>query len=174
VYQEWNDEFGKSHEPAVIAAAQLIVEEIQNGSGQVYTRVDSRVAWSPPRKLAERVPASAKVVTITAEPTSGVAVPPGSPATVANPASVARIASLIDGLYRTEGLCDMAPPLPYRFKLTFRATAGGPPLATAVADVDSCDQMQFSIPGVSPIMLDEVNDRLVPAILADAGLHWSS
>jgi hypothetical protein len=174
VFQEWSDLFQTSRKPAVIVLAQLLVEEIQSGSGQVYTRVDSRVTWSPPRPLAERVPASAKVVTITAEPTGGAAVPRDSPATVTNPAAVARIAALIDGLYRTEGICNMAPPLAYRFKLTFSATAGGPPLATAVADVDSCAQMQFSIPRVSPIMLDEASDRLVPDILAAAGLHWST
>jgi hypothetical protein len=174
VYREWNDTFENFHEPAVIGAEELIVEEIQNGAGQTYTRVDSVVTWRTPRPPAERVPAGAKVVTITAEPMDGTAVPQGSPATITDPATVARIASLIDGLYRGGQPC--APlPMPDRIELTFRATQGGPPLATADADFRGCRQVRFSVPGASSLpLLAEVNDRLVPAILATAGLHWFS
>jgi hypothetical protein len=114
-------------------------------------------------------------VTITAEPVAGTAVPPGSPATVTDPAAVTRIASLIDGLYRAGPLCAPPPPTPDRIELTFRAAPGGPPLATADADLRGCRQVRFSVPGTSSLpLLAEVNDRLVPAILATAGLHWFS
>lgn len=175
VYRAWEDFFENFHEPAVIGQAQLIVEEIRNGAGQTFTRVDSLVAWIIPRPPAERVPASARVVTITAEPMAGTAVPPGSPVTVTDPAAVARIASLIDGLYRAGELCAPPPPTPDRIELTFRAAPGGPPLATADADLRGCRQVRFSVPGASSLpLLAEVNDRLVPAILATAGLHWFS
>jgi hypothetical protein len=175
VYQEWSDTFENFHEPAVIGATQLIVEEIRNGAGQTYTRVDSVVTWIIPRPLAERVPASARVVTITAEPMPGTALPPGSPATVTSPAAVARIASLINGLYRAGEPCAPPPPAPDRIKLTFSAAPGGPLLATADADLRGCRQVRFSAPGSSSLpLLTEVNDRLVPAILAAAGLSWFS
>jgi hypothetical protein len=173
VYQEWSDDFENFHEPAVIGAAQLIVEEIQNGAGQTFTRVDSLVTWIAPRPAAERVPASAKVVTITAEPMAGTAVPQRSPVTVTNPATVARIASLINGLYRTRYACAPLPLTPDRIELTFRAAPGGLPLATADADSGGCDNVRFSVPGVSSLPpLAEASDGLVPAILAAAGLHW--
>lgn len=175
VYRAWEDFFENFHEPAVIGQAQLIVEEISNGAGQTFTRVDSVVPWIIPRPPAERVPASARVVTITAEPMAGTAVLPGSPATVTDPAAVARIASLIDGLYRAGLPCAPPPPTPDRIELTFRAAPGGPPLATADADLRGCRQVRFSVPGASSLpLLAEVNDRLVPAILATAGLHWFS
>jgi hypothetical protein len=175
VYQERNDTFEDFHGPAVIGEQQLIVEELQNGVGQTYTRVDSLVSWTPPRPAAERVPASAKVVTITAEPMAGTAMPQGSPATVTDPATVARIAALVNGLYRNVGLCAPPPPTPDRIELTFRAEPGGPPLATADADFRGCRQVSFSVPGTSALpLLAEVNDRLVPAILSVAGLTWFS
>jgi hypothetical protein len=175
VYQERNDTFEDFHGPAVIGEQQLIVEELQNGVGQTYTRVDSLVSWTPPRPAAERVPASAKVVTITAEPMAGTAMPQGSPATVTDPATVARIAALVNGLYRNVGLCAPPPPTPDRIELTFRAEPGGPPLATADADFRGCRQVSFSVSGTSALpLLAEVNDRLVPAILSVAGLTWFS
>ena len=175
VYQEWSDDFENFHEPAVIGAAKLIMEEIRNGTGQTYTRVDSLVTWIIPRPPAERVPASARFVTIAAEPMPGTALPAGSPATVTNPAAVARIASLINGLYRAGQVCAPPPPTPDRIKLTFSAAPGGPPLATAEADLRGCRQVRFSAPGTSSLpLLIEVNDRLVPAILATAGLPWFS
>ena len=175
VYTEWNDSFENFHAPAVIGAEQLIVEEIRSGAGQTYTRVDSLVTWRTPRPLAERVPAGARVVTITAEPMAGAAVPQGSPATITDPATVARIASLINGLYRGGELCAPPPPTPDRIELTFSAKPGGPPLATADADFRGCRQVRFSVPGAPSLpLLAEVNDRLVPAILAAAGLHWFS
>jgi hypothetical protein len=175
VYRGWNDTFENFHGPAVIGAQQLIVEEIQNGIGQTYTRVDSVVTWFPPRPVAERVPASARVVTITAEPMAGTAVPPGSPVTVTDPAKVAQIASLINGLYRNVLPCAPPPPTPDRIKLDFSAKPGGPPLATADVDFRGCRQVSFSVPGTSSLpLLLEVNDRLVPAILSVAGLTWFS
>ena len=175
VYQGWNDTFEDFHGPAVVTLQQLIVEELQNGAGQTYTRVDSVVTWSPPRPAAGRVPASAKVVTITAEPMAGTAMPPGSPAVVTDPAKVARIAALVNGLYRNVGLCAPPPPTPDRIELTFSAAPGGPPLATAVADFRGCGQVSFSVPGTSALpLLAEVNDRLVPTILSAAGLAWFS
>ncbi len=175
VYREWSDDFENFHAPAVIGAEALIVEEIQNGAGQTYTRVDSLVTWRTPRPPAERVPDGARVVTITAEPMDGTAVPQGSPATITDPATVARIASLINGLYRGNQLCAPPPPTPDRIELTFSAKPGGPPLATADADFRGCRQVRFSVPGASSLpLLAEVNDRLVPAILATAGLHWFS
>ena len=175
VYQGWSDTFVNFRKPAVIDQEQLIVEEIRSGAGQTYARVDSLVTWIAPRPAAERVPASARVVTISAEPKAGTAVPRGSPATVTDPAAVARIAALVNGLYRTTSLCAPLPPTPDRITLTFRAAAGGPPLATADADAGGCGQVGFSVPGASSLPpLAEVNDGLVHAILAAAGLHWFS
>jgi hypothetical protein len=106
---------------------------------------------------------------------AGAAAPQGSPATITDPATVARIASLINGLYRGGELCAPPPPTPDRIELTFGAKPGGPPLAIADADFRGCRQVRFSVPGASSLpLLAEVNDRLVPAILAAAGLHWFS
>jgi hypothetical protein len=43
------------------------------------------------------------------------------------------------------------------------------------ADFRGCREVRFSVAGAPSLpLLAEVNDRLVPAILADAGLHWFS
>src|SRR6266702_1846074 len=57
--------FSLSPIPGVLNARELVVEVAGAGSGQTAIRVDAQVSWQPPRPASDRVPAAARVVTIT-------------------------------------------------------------------------------------------------------------
>jgi hypothetical protein len=92
------------------AERSLIVSVAAGGAGITAMRVDADVTWLPPKPAAERIPAAAKVVTIT--PLPGTPLPgigsaaraPGAqhlwPVTITSPATVAGIAAVVDGLPR--------------------------------------------------------------------------
>jgi len=61
----WDRMFSLSAVPGVLNARDLVVEVTGVGNGQSAIRVDAQVSWQPPRPASERVPSSARVVTIT-------------------------------------------------------------------------------------------------------------
>jgi hypothetical protein len=175
VYRTWSDFFDRSSGPAVLHPQQLIVEEIQNGLGQSVMRVDSFVSWIPPRPTVERVPSSARVVTITAVPLNGGE--PGhpvsyAPVTVTDPATVARVAAAVNGLYRYDG--PVCAPLvgANGISLNFRASPGGPVLAGLVATDTGCSQVQFAIHGQARLPNLANNGSFVSRVLSIVGLSW--
>ena len=95
----WDRTFSLPPVPRVLTSRDLVVEVTGAGNGQTAIRVDAQVSWQPPRPASERVPAAARVVTITQLPSLDPhARRPPAPVTITGPAVVRRLAALVDGL----------------------------------------------------------------------------
>jgi len=150
----------------------LIVSVTDVAGGQVAIRVDADAAWQPVRPASEKVPASAKVVTITLVSGMGMSGKklPRS-ATITDPAVTGRIAALINSLKVSTALKGVpCPPGFSVLELTFRAIPGGPALAVARGP-EACSVMEFTVAGKPqpPLFADGTT---VQQILTLAGLHW--
>jgi hypothetical protein len=131
-----------------------------------------------------RIPADAQVVTVTPVFDFGSGPGRGQPdhaVTITDPATVATIAALIDGLgqlphgtYSCPSQADTAMMLT-SMQLTFRTASGGPVIATAGADYVGC-QFAWVTAGPQTIWpLDENTGAGQPVqqqILAIAGIRW--
>ena len=175
VYRIWADSFSRSSGPAVFDNQQLVVQEMRNGLGQTVLLASSLVSWIPPKPSIERVPGSARAVTITAVALNGGqrGQPVNyAPVTVTDPARVARIAAAVHGLYRYAG--GMCAPLvgANGIRLEFRPSTGGPVLATVVATDTGCRQVPFVISGQPPLPDLGNNGTLVSTVLSISGLAW--
>src|SRR5690349_15747624 len=143
----WDRTFSLSPVPGVLNARDLVVEVTGAGNGQTAIRVDAQVTWQPPRPGLEKVPAATRVVTITQLPSLNPhAKRPPAPVTITHLAVLQRLAALVDNLQRST--IGQAASCPAAFgggiRLTFRARAGGPPLAVAQGPAP-CGTVQFSI-----------------------------
>jgi hypothetical protein len=171
-YGAWYDQWGLPGVPGVIDLRELTVELTDPSSSVTYVRVDSNVAWIPPRPASEKVPASVKVVTITASPNMNH--PKGTPApvTVTSPAKVAKIVALLDGLsLETSQIIGCPAEQGEGITLSFRAKAGGPVLATAFEPIPSCGSVGFTIGSVRQQPLADWGS-FTTKVLAAAGVHW--
>jgi hypothetical protein len=84
--------------PDVLIQRELVLA-VRSGS-QTAIRVDAQVVWLPARPVAERVPSAARVLTVT--PVFGLNSDPRAERldhafTVTGPATVARIAAVVNG-----------------------------------------------------------------------------
>jgi hypothetical protein len=163
--QVWNDMFSG-------AAGNLVATVAGDGPGIVGLRVDAQVMWVPPKPAAEHIPSAAKVVTIAYVPGYGPQPAGFAPVTITDPAKVARIAAVVDGLPvyppGTPLFCNMD----YNgsgMRLTFRATLSGPALATA--QTGNCDTVAVTVGGKPMPLLDQAQS-LQQQVTAIAGLHW--
>jgi hypothetical protein len=161
----WDDTFSG-------AAGELMVSVAADGPGMVAVRVDAQVVWLPAKPAGERVPATARVVTITHVPGSGPQPAGDAPVTVTDPATVARIAAVIDRL-------PVYPP-GIRFcplddgsgmRLTFRAAISGPALAVVTAQSGGCGTVAVTIGGKPMPALGQAAS-MQQQVAAIAGLHW--
>lgn len=155
---------------APLTKQYLIVSVAAAGGGKTAVRVDADVAYQPARPATERVPATARVVTITQ--TSGY---PGSkpppPVTVTRPATVAAIVAYVNGLPLSTAPRDApCPSAAVDFRLDFRARPGGPLLAVAGGPV-GCDILNFTVAGRPQPPLDGSTFNRQVTVLA--GLHWT-
>jgi hypothetical protein len=169
----WDRTFSLSPVPGVLNARDLVVEVTGAGHGQTAIRVDAQVSWQPPRSASERVPAAARVVTITQSPSPGPhAGRPPAPVTITGLAVVRRLAALVDSLQlSTIGPAASCPPPPGGgIQLTFRARAGGPPLAVAQGPA-ACGTVQFGVGGKQQPAL-QITASFLPQVLKVAGLNW--
>jgi hypothetical protein len=169
----WDRMFSLSPVPGVLNTRDLVVEVTGAGHGQTAIRVDARVSWQPPRPGPERVPAAARVVTITQLPSRGPhARPPPAAVTITALAVVRRLAALVGSLQlSTIGPDASCPAVGLGgIRLTFRAKADGPPLAVAQGPA-ACGTVQFSAGGKRQPAL-QITDSFIPQILKLAGLHW--
>jgi hypothetical protein len=168
----WDRMFSLSAGPGVLNARDLVVEVTGVGNGQTAIRVDAQVSWQPPRSASEQVPPSARAVTITQLPSL---VPYArhlpAPVTIVDLAVVRRLAAVVDNLQlSTIGPGASCPaPLGGGIRLTFLATAGGPPLAIAQGPA-ACGTVQFSVGGKQLAL--QITDSFIPQVLKLAGLHW--
>jgi hypothetical protein len=160
--------------PGVLLERQLVVAVAADGPGHTAIRVDGYSMWLPPRPVAENITASARVLTIT--PMVGP-LPATASAdhqiTVTDPARVARIAAMVDGLPLYPDFdwieCGRGPGPGMR--LTFRASTGSRPLAVVTANVQACSVVLVVVNGKQMPNLDGA-DTLFQQVMDIAGFHW--
>jgi hypothetical protein len=151
----------------------MLVDAAVSRSGQTYVRVDAQLAWTPARSPAERVPAAVKVITITAQPDMNIPHDIPAPVTVTDPAKVARIVSLLDGLNIDSSGTHGCPAMSGRgITLAFLARAGGPALASASEELPSCGYLDFSIGGRKQPTLSD-GGPFAQKVLGIAGVKWA-
>jgi hypothetical protein len=167
----WGEEFSLA--PAGTSTARVMVVTVTSaGDGQTAIRVDGQVTWQPPRPGSEVVPASARLVTLAEVPGGNpdAAFPP--PVTVSGLAAVKKIAGLVDGLPLSTAGTEPCPLSPgNELQLTFRARAGGHPLAVAEGP-GACSTLQFSVSGRQQPAL-AISGPFIADVLAAAGVHWT-
>jgi hypothetical protein len=177
----WDREFDLAPEGALVTR-ELSVEAASAADGQADIRVDAWVAWQPPRPAGSLIPPAARTVTIAESSnggTTGLAGPGGraagrlpGPVTITDPATVRRLGALIDGL----PLSTIPPDTPCPFapgpflRLTFRARAGGPPVAIVQTD-QSCGGVTLTV-GSRPQPALQNEPALDGQILKLAALSW--
>jgi len=169
----WDRTFSLSPVPGVLNARDLVVVVTGAGNEQTAIRVDAQVSWQPPRPTSERVPSTARVVTITQLPSLDPHVSrPPAPTTITNLAVVRRLAALVDSLeLSTIGPAASCPPPPGGgIQLAFLARAGGPLLAIAQGPA-ACGTVRFSVGGKRQPAL-QITDSFIPQVLKVADLNW--
>jgi hypothetical protein len=169
----WDRTFSLSPVPGVLNARDLVVEVTAAGRGQTAIRVDAQVSWQPRRPASDRVPAAARVVTITQLPSLDPHVSrPPAPITITDLAVVRRLASVVDSLQlSTIGSAASCPSaLGGGIQLTFLARTAGPLLAVAQGPA-ACGTVQFSVDG-KPQPALQITDSFIPQVLNLAGLNW--
>jgi hypothetical protein len=161
----WDDMFSA-------AAGELLVSVAGDGPGKVAIRVDAQVMWLPAKPAAERVPAAAKIVTITHVRGSQPQQAGDVPVTITDPAKVARIAAIVDGLpVFPPGImfCPLSDGSGMR--LTFRATLSGPALAVVTAATGGCGAVAVTI-GDKPMPTLDRPASFQQQVATIAGLPW--
>ena len=136
-------------------------------------------------RVPGRIPADARVVTVTPVFDYGYGPSRGAPGyyafTVTDPATVARIAAVIDGLRQLQDgpySCPSEPnsaTLLTTMQLTFRIAPGGPVVATAGADYVDCQFAWVTVGAQTVWPLDESTGSGQPVqqqVLALAGVRW--
>jgi hypothetical protein len=94
-----------------------------------------------------------------------------APVTITAASDVRRLTALVNGLpLSTVGAASCPATLGNLLVLTFRASPGGPVLAT-VEGPGSCGVAQFTLRGREMAVL-QVTDSYTQDVLAAAGVHW--
>jgi hypothetical protein len=170
----WDRMFELPPVPGVLPVREMVVEVTSLGGGTTGIRVDATVGWQPARTAAQRVPATAKAVTITVVSESRPVKHPPGPATITDPATVAALAALVNGLPISPFNGNVAISCPATFgpslRLTFRASPHSPGLASVRTGM-SCGVAGFSAPGVANLNLTETTP-LSARVVQIAGLDW--
>jgi hypothetical protein len=171
------DEFTLPAVPGVLPSRWLLVSVADIGADHTAIRVDAEVDWLPPKPAAERIPKAAKVVTIT--PVAGLRPLPADdrPVTVTDPAKVARIAAVVDGLQLfPPGEFSCPADFGRAMRLTFRAkpvgtASPGPALAVVTGQTGGCGAVQVDIGG-KPMPELWQSDQMQQQVIAIAGIRW--
>src|ERR1700733_9634036 len=162
--------------PGELSIRSLIVAVVRLQDGATGGRADSEVVWLTPRPPSERIPRGARRVVVT--DTRGGEVVQG-PFTVTSRATVARIASLLNGLPALQpGTYSCPAALGWRIRVAFyrsRTVSTTPPLALALAAPSGCGVVQLRLNGRrQPPLADgsEVSNRLsrLLGVRLDSGL----
>jgi hypothetical protein len=163
----WNTVYSLPAVPGVLPVREMNVQVFDAGGGAVVIMADAMVSWQPPRPASEVVPASVTVVTIaTAGPW------PGNPApvTITSPPVVRRLAALVNGLPVSTAGQGVPCPMAIGFTLTFRAAAGGPPVAVADGPAE-CGAVHLTLNGKGEPDLQPPGSYAA-TVLKIAGLRW--
>ena len=176
--QSWTDQFELPPVPGVLTQRWLVVLVVADGD-QTAIRADAQVVWLPARPAAERIPADARVVTIT--PVFGLQPVKrlerlDPTVTVTNPAKVAAIAAVIDELpLFPPGAFSCPADFGASMKLTFRTSRDGPVVARLTAEYGGCGTVSVITDGRSMPALGDytaAGQQLQQRVLAIAGARW--
>ncbi len=174
----WTDADTLPAVPGVLTQRQLVVLATAY-RGQTAIRVDAQVVWLPARPAAERVPPDATTVTVT--PVFGLNPNPRARRldrafTVTDPAKVARIAAVVNGLTRfPDGAYSCPADFGGLMRLTFSARRNGPVLARLTVQYGGCGSVSVRIGGRDMPALSEYppsGPLLQQQVLAIAGVSW--
>lgn len=159
--------------PAVLDSRELVVTAVQDGD-KTAIRVDAQVTWQPARPASEKVPATARAVTISMNLglNQGGKKPP-KPVTITDQATVLRLTALINGLALSPpGSFNCPADFGSDLVLTFGAAAHAPALAVATLDLAGCGGVNLTIGGRPQPPLAGPGTDSGPGILKAAGLAW--
>jgi hypothetical protein len=174
----WIDTFALPAVPGVLTQRELVVLATAY-RGQTAIRVDAQVVWLPARPAAERVPPDAAVVAVT--PVFGFNPNPRARRldrafTVTDPAKVARIVAVVNGLTRfPDGSFSCPAEFGGQMRLTFATRPGGPVVARLTAEYGGCGVVSVRIGGRDMPALSELPESGPPLqqqVLAIAGMSW--
>ena len=174
----WTDAFALPAVPGVLTERELVVLAVAN-HGDTAIRVDAQVVWLPARPAAERIPAGVTRITVT--PVFGFNRNPRAKRldhafTVTDPAKVAGIVALVNGLTRfPAGSFSCPADFGGQMRLTFGMRPGGPVAARLTADYGGCGVVSVRIGGRAMPALSEYpqsGPRLPQQVLAIAGVSW--
>jgi len=174
----WIDTFALPAVPGVLTQRELVVLATAY-RGQTAIRVDAQVVWLPARSAAERVPAD--VTTITVTPVFGFNRNPRAKRldhafTVTDPAKVARIVALVNGLTRfPDGSFSCPAEFGGQMRLAFFTHPGRLAAARLIAEYGGCGVVSVRIGGQAMPALSEYpqsGPRLPQRVLAIAGVSW--
>jgi hypothetical protein len=171
----WDRMFELPPVPGVLPVREMVVEVTGLAGGTTGIRVDANVGWQPVRTAAQRVPATAAAVTITVLGESRPVKHPPGPATITDPAKVAALAALVNGLPVSPYNGNVAISCPatlglVSLRLTFRAAPHGPRIASLTTGL-SCGIAAFKAPGAASLNLTE-SPPIAAKVLTVAGLDW--
>jgi len=174
----WTGIFALPAVPGVLTQRELVVLAVRSGN-QTAIRVDAQVVWLPDRPGAERVPPTARVLTVT--PVFGLNPDPRAERldrafTVTDSGQVARIAAVVNGLARfPAGVFSCPADSGGQMRLTFSARPGGPVLARLTPQYGGCGIVSVRIGGRDMPALSEYprsGPPLQQQVLAIAGVSW--
>jgi hypothetical protein len=172
-FTSWSQDFSLPDIPAVLDSRQLAVSVVQDGD-KTAIRVDGQVTWQPARPAGEKVPATAKAVTIAMKLglNQGGRKPP-KPVTITDRAKVNALKALINGLTPfPPGMYSCPADFGDGLVLTFSAAPGTPALAVATVDLAGCGAVGLTIGGKSQPALAGPGTDSGAAVLKTAGLPW--
>jgi hypothetical protein len=167
----WDEMFSLPPVAGVLTDRELVVEVASAGGGNTGIRVDGQVAWQPPRPASDLVPATARVVTLSEATVMEPRPRLPAPVTITDADVVRRLTALVNGLpLSTLGGASCPAPVGRELVLTFRATPGGPVLATAQGP-GPCGIMQFTLNGKAGPAL-QMTGSFTQDALAAASVRW--
>jgi hypothetical protein len=167
----WDEMFSLPPVAGVLLDRELIVEVADAGGGKTAIRVDGQVTWQPTRRASDLVPATARVVTLSEVAVLDPHPTLPAPVTITDPNVVRRLTVLVNELpLATFTAASCPPPIGNELMLTFRASRGGPVLAT-VQGPGACGTMQFTLSGNEAPAL-QIMGSFTQNVLAVAGLRW--
>jgi hypothetical protein len=172
------DAFALPPVPGVLSQRQLVVTAVPY-RGQTALRTDAQVAWLPARTAAERIPPGVRAVTVT--PVFGLNRDTrldrlDRAFTVTDPAQVARLVALADGLaVSPPGVRSCPADFGGAMRLAFLTRSGGRVLARFTAEYGGCGSVSVSIGGkTQPVLSTWTNSGALfqDRVLAVAGVRW--
>jgi hypothetical protein len=165
---DWSTMYTLPAVAGVLPKREMNVQFYAVGGGDTVIMAEAMVEWQPPRPATEKIPGTARVVTIaTFVPGQGNP----APVTITSTAVVRRLAALVDGLplstVDNDVPCGSAG---VALTLTFRAVAGGPQVA--FTGPGGCDYaMSVRISGKDQPSL-QASSSFAGTVEKIAGLHW--